>query len=335
MESRWVTPYARGDPGPQQRVADLVAAPGQRHRDEGRRRHPVPGGEDACGPAPPAGSPPAPASPTGIITSRWRGEGTGGVRDLGQLRPVQRPVGDHAEHPARAAAARGPPPGCGAAAGTGRARRRRAGGPGRPRRHRPRGPARRRSRPAAATGAPSASVSTSVRRAGSAGSRPSASAAGTWRVTGTGHGGAVGQPAPPAQRGQVGAGQEAGQRGVRPGQQQLQIGQLTGTRRVRRRVPQHVLGQHPTVAHRYPPLADRHTVSQPTGDRSRAPLHCRPGSGSLEGCVDRMVSEVNPPGPGARHRTIRRIVDTRSRHWSARRGRCRTGWRTPGRPCCP
>ena len=45
--------------------------------------------------------PSAVGPPTGISTSRWPVERAGGVRQLGQLRPVQRTVGEDPEHPAR------------------------------------------------------------------------------------------------------------------------------------------------------------------------------------------------------------------------------------------
>ena len=95
-----MTPYAAGDPGAQQRVADLVAAAAPaaprrcvaggirsraaKHRaDQRLGRQPVGAG----------------------VADRDQhqqvgGERAGGVGDLGELRAVQRPVGDHAEHPA-------------------------------------------------------------------------------------------------------------------------------------------------------------------------------------------------------------------------------------------
>ena len=99
----------------------------------------------------------------------------------------------------------------------------------------------------AATGAPSGSVSITVRRPRivevQAGGHLGGDLAGDRDRPRR----AVGQPAAPAQRGQVGPAEKAGQRGVRAGEQQFEVGELVRARRVRRRVTQHVLGQHRTV----------------------------------------------------------------------------------------
>ena len=161
----------RGDPGPQQRVAHLVAARQQRHRDDGGRRHPVAGREDR-----PDQRLRRQAVRAGAAhrdqDQQVRGEGAGGVRDLRQLRPVQRPVGDHAEHPAgreqRADLLRA----YAAGAGTGRARRRPSGAPGRRRRSARSAVGQTSVTSSAATGAPSGSVRMIVRCSGSSRTRP-------------------------------------------------------------------------------------------------------------------------------------------------------------------
>ena len=92
-------PVGGRDPGAQQGVADLVAAAHERHRDQRRRRHPVAGGEHRADQH-------LGRQPVGAVVAdrdqheQVRRERAGGVGDLGELRAVQRAVGDHAEHPA-------------------------------------------------------------------------------------------------------------------------------------------------------------------------------------------------------------------------------------------
>ena len=244
----------RGHPGAQQRVAHLVAA---RAAAAPPRSWPAASGRGPrrrSGPAPPAAGRPA-RDRYRDEDQHVRGERTGGVRDLGELRAVQRPVGDHAEHPARRQQRASPPPGCAAAAGTGRARRRPCRRTVPPTPDRPSRVGQASMASSAATGAPSGSVSTTCAAAGRSGPARRPVSAGISSVTATGHGVPSASRPAAGQRGQVGPAEEAGQRCVRPGEEQLQVGQLVRARRVRRRVAQHVLGQHRTV-HRDIPRAD-------------------------------------------------------------------------------
>ena len=294
VESRWVTPYAAAT-----RARSSASLISSRRRDSGTATR-VAGGirsraAKTLRTSASAGSPPTPSSPTGISTSRcaprvraacaiWASCGRCSGRSA--MTPSTRPGGSSARTSSGLRRSRwnGPCP-------PSPSRRTGPPTPATPVADRPDvGHVQRGHRGALAVGEHQRPAQRVVRvQAGGERGR---------HLQGHRHrpGRAVGEPAAPAQRGQVGAGHEAGQRGVRAGQQQLQIGQLTGARRVRRRVPQHLVGQHPPVAHPHPQLADRHTVSQPTADRSRAPLHePRPGGGTRR--VSRRASGAERPRP--------------------------------------
>ena len=100
MESRWVTPYAA-----ETRARSSASLISSRRCDSGTATR-VAGGirsraakivRTSASGAQPAGA----ALADRDHHEQVRGQGAGGVRDLGELRPVQRPVGDDPEHPAR------------------------------------------------------------------------------------------------------------------------------------------------------------------------------------------------------------------------------------------
>jgi hypothetical protein len=180
-------------------------------------------------------------------------QGTRGVRDLGQLRPVQRTVGDHAEHPAgwqqlaylrrgpaqpleRAVPAVADLPDLAADAVP--------AGAGRP------GVADldRRDRGALLVGEHDRALGR-VLEDEAEGQRP-----GDLQGHRERPGRAVGQPAAPLEGVQVGPAEETGQRRVGAGEQQLQVGELARPRVVCRRVAQHLVGHQPPALAQTNPL---------------------------------------------------------------------------------
>ena len=240
-----MAPYACGHPGAQQRVGDVVAPPGQRHGHDGGGRHPVARRED--GPYQCLGRQRV-RSGRGHRDDdeRVSGDGPRGVRDLGQLRPVQWPVRDYAQHPPRwqrgPDLVRGQPepaerPVRGLADApylTTRTAPSLAGGPDV---HRVQG----RDRGTLGIGEYEHPLERirRVERGDQAGRHLQADLDLPR--------GAVGEAGPPSDRVEVGAGMKADQRRQRPRQEQLEIRQLPRSRSVGRSVPKQLLGQHPPV----------------------------------------------------------------------------------------
>ena len=236
-----------GDLRPEHRVADLVAVQRERQHHDGALGHPVAGGEHTAHQR-------LRRETVRTGPGDWNQddqvgrEGPGRSGDLGELRPVQRPVGDHTEHPARRQA--GPDFGRGGAqaperAGpavadlahrTGDTHHAPAGGPGF------RG-VERRDRSALGVG----EHDDPLQRVRSVDLRGEV----VGHLQGDRHRpvGLVRQPATARKACQVGATQETGQRGVCAGEQQLKVGKLMRAWRVARRLPEHGVGKDPSVRH--------------------------------------------------------------------------------------
>ena len=224
------------------------------------------------------------------------GDGAGRVRDLGQLRPVQRPLGDDAEHPARRQQRPDLVGGQPETAERPVRASRRCGAPARRTRHQPSRTGQTSTASSAASGAPSGSVSTSTRLSGLVVSRPATSAGGHLQRDRDG-------PASSRRR----AGRCAGCRRGRPGcgsrsaapgrpmsrssrsANSCARGAYDGASRMQ------LLGQHPPVHD--PPSPGQPTVSQPRRPIGRGPHTMGP-------------AQVRPDR-AARRRTRRRTVCTR------------------------